>query len=194
MICPSTSSTVAEGEVRSPAHRRRLPMSRWRSWPQRPLVSLSGFSSPTWWLASQSGPAPRWSSVSYRGRSSPGNDRLHWSAARNNSAAAFVVEAVGVRFFAPGTTPEMPLRAATCREAQGGHRPCEAAGCLFGAGGFVMSGVRRRVASDARLMHLMWCRLPVVSGGQWRPGRSTSLAVLSMRIPLNAGCLSPPPE
>lgn len=85
----------------------------------------------------------------------------------------FVVAAVDVRFFAPGTTPEMPLRAATCREAQGGHRPCEAAGHLSVPAASSCPGSGRRVASDARLMHLMWCRLPVVSGGQWRPGRST---------------------
>lgn len=67
------------------------------------------------------------------------------SVVRNNFAGLLVVEAVGVRFFAPGTTPEMPLRAATCREAQDGHRPCEAAGHLFGAGGFVNSGGRPKI-------------------------------------------------
>ena len=53
-----------------------------------------------------------------------------------------------------GTDPEKPLD-------------------TFGAGGFVISGPGRRVASDARLMLLMWCQLPFVSGGQCRPGRST---------------------
>lgn len=43
----------------------------------------------------------------------------------------------------------------------------------FGDGGFVISGPGRWVASDARLMLLMWCQLPVVSGGQCRPGKST---------------------
>ena len=103
--------------------------------PQIPAGHRRGL--PTWWPVSRS--VPRRCSASYCGRSSPGNDRHRWSAAWNNSAGMLVVEAVGVRFFAPGTTPEMPLRAATCREAQDGHRPCEAAGRLFGAGGFVIS-------------------------------------------------------
>lgn len=54
-----------------------------------------------------------------------------------------------------GTDPVKPLDTFRCRRFRHVRR----------------SG--RRVASDARLMHLMWCRLPVVSGGQWRPGRST---------------------
>ncbi len=66
---------------------------------------------------------------------------------------------------------EMPLRAATCREAQGGHRPCEAAGHPF---------------RGRRLRH--------ISGGdQWRPGRSTSSAILSFRSPRKDGCRRLPP-
>ena len=174
MICARTSSTVAEGEVRSPVLGRRPRMSRWRLWPPQSSVSPSGFSSPTWWPVSRSEPVPRWCSASFCARSSLENELVRWSAGRNNPAGVVVVEAVGVRFFAPGTTPEMPLRAATCREAQDGHRPCEAAGHLsVPAASSCLGGSGRRVASDARLMHLMWCRLPVVSGGQWRPGRSS---------------------
>jgi len=56
----------------------------------------------------------------------------------------FVGDGVGVRFFAPGTTPELPLRVATCREAQDGHRRAGAAGHLQVFGGFVVSGVGPR--------------------------------------------------
>ena len=126
-LCESVVDKSAKGEVRSPVLGRRLPMSRWGPWPPQFSVSLSEVSWPTSWPVSRSEPVPLWCSVSCCGRSSPGNDDLRWSAVRNNSSRVFVVEAVGVRFFAPGTTPEMPLRAATCREAQDGHRPCEAA-------------------------------------------------------------------
>ena len=176
--------------MRSPALGRRLPMSLWRSWPQRSSVSRSQFYSLTWWPASQSGPVPRWSSASCCGQSSPGNELLRWSAARNNSAAVFVVEAVGVRFFAPGTTPEMPLRAATCREAQDGHRPCEAAGHLSVPAASSCPGPGRLVASDARLMHLFWgsgcssCRWSVSAGEvDWRMCSIRNVQYSSVRQP-----------
>ena len=92
----------------------------------------------------------------------------------NNSVQGFVVEAVGFRFFAPGTTPEMPLRAATCREAQDGHQPCEAAGHPFGAGGFVIS-TRASVtpcASELAQSHLGERYPPFPR--QWKPPDPTT--------------------
>ena len=41
----------------------------------------------------------------------------------DKSAAVFVVEAVGVRFFAPGTTPEMPLRRPLAERRKAGSDP-----------------------------------------------------------------------
>ena len=92
---------------------------------------------------------------------------LCWSAARNKFAHRLVVEAVGVRFFAPGTTPEMPLRAATCREAQDGHRPCEAAGHPFR--GRRLRHIRwRSVAAGEVDWRMCSIRKVLYSGRRWR--------------------------
>jgi hypothetical protein len=166
MISANTSQ-AGKGVVRSTVPGRHLPMSRWRSRPPQSSVSRSGFSLPKWWPALWSEPAPRLSSVSYCARSSPENDLLCWSAARNKFAHRLVVEAVGVRFFAPGTTPEMPLRAATCREAQDGHRPCEAAGHPFR--GRRLRHIRwRSVAAGEVDWRMCSIRKVLYSGRRWR--------------------------
>jgi len=97
-----TTSAAWRGVLRSTVLGRHLLMLLWRS--QRPQSSAppSGSSSPTRWPVSRSEPVPRWSSASCCERSSPENELLCWSAARNNSATVFVAEAVGAEVLCPG--------------------------------------------------------------------------------------------